>query len=64
MNQEREVIFQATTNDIDSSISISIYFAVVAALVAAILSWLVTNNIIVRLIRCEIPLMILQRATI
>ena len=46
MNQEREVIFQATTNDIDSSISISIYFAVVAALVAAILSWLVTNNII------------------
>lgn len=46
MNQEREVIFQATTNDIDSSISVSIYFAVVAALVAAILSWLVTNNII------------------
>ena len=64
MNQEREVIFQATTNDIDSSISVTIYFALVAALVAAILSWLVTNNIIVRLIRCEIPLMILQRATI
>lgn len=46
INQQRESIYTTASDNIESSLTLTMIFAVVAFIVAVILSWIITGNII------------------
>ncbi|MDE3270495.1 methyl-accepting chemotaxis protein [Pseudoalteromonas sp. G4] len=51
IDSKQSIIEQNTSESIESSVSVSIYFAVIVTIIAAFLSWIITKNIISPLLK-------------